>query len=225
MPVKSRAETAEENRVKLIGAARKAFALSGFAQASMDALTADAGLTRGALYHSFGDKKGLLAAVVAEVDGQMAARASQASADVADPWDRLMAEGEAYIAMALDPEIRRIVLLDGPAFLGDPSTWPSQNACLSITKQAVANLVAEGVMQPVDIEAAARLLSGAAFNAALWIAASDEPHIVLPKAIRALSVDGGRIPGAVSNLVRCRLAPLNWLEAVSRWTRLGTADS
>lgn len=174
-----------ENRIKLIGAARKAFAISGFAEASMDALTARVGLTRGALYHGFGDKKGLLAAVVAQVDGEMAARARQASATAATSWGRLMAEGEAYIGMALDPEIRRIVLLDGPAFLGDPSTWPSQNACLNETKQAVADLIADGIMRPVDIEAAARLLSGTAFNAALWIAASDAPHKVLPKAIEA----------------------------------------
>ena len=38
-----RAETMEENRVKLIAAARKAFAEKGFAAASMDELTADAG--------------------------------------------------------------------------------------------------------------------------------------------------------------------------------------
>lgn len=185
MVTKRRAETMAENRTKLIGAARRAFAASGFAEASMDALTAQVGLTRGALYHGFGDKKGLLAAVVAEVDGEMAARARQASASAENPWQRLMAEGEAYIGMALDPEIRRIVLLDGPAFLGDPSTWPSQNACLSVTKQAIADLIADGVMRPVDVEAAARLLSGTAFNAALWIAASNEPHIVLPKAIEA----------------------------------------
>lgn len=96
-----------------------------------------------------------------------------------------MAEGEAYIGMALDPEIRRIVLLDGPAFLGAPSTWPSQNACLGVTKQAVGDLIAGGVMKPVDGEAAARLLSGTAFNAALWVAASDEPPVTLPKAIEA----------------------------------------
>ena len=51
--------------------------------------------------------------------------------------------------------------------------------------QAIADLIAEGVMKPVDIEAAARLLSGTAFNAVLWIAASDEPQVVLPKAIKA----------------------------------------
>ena len=63
-----RAETMKENRSKLIFAARKAFAERGFAEASMDDLTASVGLTRGALYHNFGDKKGLLAAVVAQVD-------------------------------------------------------------------------------------------------------------------------------------------------------------
>lgn len=55
-----RAETMEENRNKLIAAARKAFAQKGFAASSMDELTADVGLTRGALYHNFGDKKGCL---------------------------------------------------------------------------------------------------------------------------------------------------------------------
>lgn len=196
MAGKRRAETMEENRVKLIGAARKAFATSGFAAASMDVLTAQVGLTRGALYHSFGDKKGLLAAVVAQVDGEMAERARQAGATAADSWERLLAEGEAYIGMALDPEVRRIVLLDGPAFLGDPSTWPSQNACLSITMQAVAELIAEGVMKPVDIEAASRLLSGTALNAALWVAASEKPHVVLPKAIESfrLMAEGLRAP-------------------------------
>lgn len=185
MVVRRRNETMEENRAKLIAAARKAFAANGFAASSMDNLTADAGLTRGALYHNFGDKKGLLAAVVAQVDGEMAQRARKAGASTQNDWDDLLAEGAAYIAMALDPEVRRIVLLDGPAFLGDPSRWPSQNACLEMTKQAVAKLISDGIMRPVDVEAAARLLSGAALNAALWVAASDEPGSVLPKAVDA----------------------------------------
>ena len=185
MAAKSRKETMQENRAKLIAAARKAFADKGFAAASMDELTADAGLTRGALYHNFGDKKGLLAAVVAEVDGEMAAGARARGAATGEGWDGLMAEGAAYIEMALDPEVQRIVLLDGPAFLGDPSQWPSQNACLQATRQAVARLIAEGVMRPVDVDAAARLLSGAALNAALWVAASEDPRSALPRAVEA----------------------------------------
>lgn len=185
MAARCRAESMRENRVKLIGAARKAFAATGFAAASMDELTAEVGLTRGALYHAFGDKLGLLGAVVAEVDGEMAARAKRAAADASDPWEGLLAEGTAHIEMALDPEIRRIILLDGPAFLGDPSGWPSASACLIAMQRTLGGLIADGVLQPVDAEAATRLLSGAAFNAALWVAASEAPHAALPKAVAA----------------------------------------
>ena len=180
-----RTEMMEQTRAKLIAAARKAFAEKGYAAASMDELTAEAGLTRGALYHNFGDKKGLMAAVVHEIDGEMAAKAQAIGARQGDDWAGLQAEGAAYIKMAMDPEVQRIVLLDGPAVLGDPSQWPSQNQCLAATRSIVERLIGQGVIKPVDPEAAARLLNGAALNAAVWIAASDDPDAVLPRAIEA----------------------------------------
>ena len=151
----------------------------------MDDLTADAGLTRGALYHHFGDKSGLLAAVVDQIDTEMARRAQQIGAQSETEWEGLLAEGASYIEMALDPEVQRIVLLDGPAVLGDPSQWPSQNSCLQVTRDTVERLIDKGVLKPLDAEAAARLISGAALNAALWIAASKNPPAVLPKAVEA----------------------------------------
>ncbi|ELQ5981108.1 TetR/AcrR family transcriptional regulator [Cronobacter sakazakii] len=191
MDARRRIDTMEENRAKLIAAARKAFAEKGFAAASMDELTASVGLTRGALYHNFGDKKGLLAAVVAQVDGEMAQRAKAAAAGVEDPWETLIAEGVAYIQMALDEEVRRIVLLDGPAFLGDPAQWPSQNSCLDATRETVISMMARGIIKPVDADAAARLLNGAALNAALWVAASPEPEEALPKMIEVFTLLAG----------------------------------
>lgn len=182
---KTRAETMEANRAKLIAAARKDFARKGYAAASMDELTAKVGLTRGALYHNFGDKRGLLAAVVDQIDSEMALRAQRVGARKGDDWQGLLAEGAAYIKMALEPEVQRIVLLDGPAVLGDPSRWPSQSSCLQATRRTVERLIAQGTLKPVDAEAAARLLCGAALNAALWIAASDDPRGVLPKAVDA----------------------------------------
>ncbi|AXS42481.1 TetR/AcrR family transcriptional regulator [Breoghania sp. L-A4] len=182
----TRAQMMEETRAKLIVAARKAFTEKGYAATSMDDLTAAAGLTRGALYHNFGDKRGLLAAVVDEVDGEMAARAmAEAERQGGSDWDKLLAEGAAYIEAAMDPEIRRIVLLDGPAVLGDPSHWPSQNKCLAATMHTLETLAAQGAIKPVAIEAAARLLNGAALNAALWVAASDAPREVLEQAVAA----------------------------------------
>lgn len=183
--VKPRSETMRENRAKLISAGRQAFAESGYAAASMDELTARVGLTRGALYKNFGDKRGLLAAVVDQIDTEMAGRAQEIGARAADDWQALLAEGAAYVEMALDPEVQRIVLLDGPAVLGDPSRWPSQNNCLQVTRSAVERLIAKGIVKPLDAEAAARLVSGAALNAALWVAASEDPQAVLPKAVEA----------------------------------------
>lgn len=182
---KRRLETMEENRAKLIAAARKAFAEKGYSDASMDELTASVGLTRGALYHNFGDKRGLLAAVVDQIDSEMAARAQEIGAQAGDGWQGMLAEGDAYIEMALDPEVQRIVLLDGPAVLGDASQWPSQSRCLQVTRQAMEQLIEQGIVKPLDAEAAARLVSGAALNAALWIAASDHPEEVLPRALEA----------------------------------------
>lgn len=185
MAGKTRAEKMEETREKLIAAGRKAFADKGFAGASMDELTAEAGLTRGALYHNFGDKRGLMAAVVDQIDTAMATKAQKAGEKAGGGWNGLMAEGAAYIEMALEPEVQRIVLLDGPAVLGDPSQWPSQNRCLQATIATLHDLAGYGLIKPVDIEALARLLNGLALNAALWVAASDDAHMTLPKAIAA----------------------------------------
>lgn len=185
MVAKRRAQQVEETRAKLVRAARGAFATKGYAAASMDDLTAEAGLTRGALYHNFGDKKGLLQAVIEQIDAEMVARLRAAQDRAETPWLGFLAENIAYIEMALEPEIQRIMLLDGPAVLGDPSRWPNQNACLQTTTQTLQALIDAGTVKPVDAEAAARLLNGAALNASLWIAAADDPHAVLAKAVEA----------------------------------------
>ncbi|MCG7625070.1 TetR/AcrR family transcriptional regulator [Epibacterium sp. Ofav1-8] len=185
MAKQTRVEKMEENRAKLIAAGRKAFAAKGFAEASMDELTAEVGLTRGALYHNFGDKRGLMAAVVDQIDTAMAITAKAAGERAGGGWAGLMAEGAAYIEMALEPEVQRIVLLDGPAVLGDPAQWPSQNRCLQATITTLTKLASAGRIKRVDIEGIARLLNGVALNAALWVAASEDAKATLPKAIAA----------------------------------------
>ena len=185
MVARSRADMVEETRAKLIGAARKAFTAKGYAAASMDELTAEVGLTRGALYHNFGDKKGLLQAVIDQIDAEMLVRQRRAGARAQSPWDRFLMEGVAYMEMAVEPEIQRIMLLDGPAVLGDPSRWPNQSACLRTSTEVIQSLIDAGTVKDINAEAAARLINGAALNAALWIAAADDPHAVLAKAVEA----------------------------------------
>lgn len=185
MVARKRAQMVEETRAKLKLAGRKAFATKGYAASSMDDLTAEAGLTRGALYHNFGDKKGLLQAVIDQIDSEMLER-MRVVQDAADtPWAGLMAESMAYIEMALEPEIQRIMLLDGPAVLGDPAKWPNQTACLRRIEKTMQDLIDDGTLKPMDAKAATWLLNGAVLNAALWIAAADEPKAAFSKAADA----------------------------------------
>lgn len=177
-----------ETRKKLIEVARRTFAEYGYADTSMDKLTAEAGLTRGALYHHFGDKRGLFAAVVDQIDSEMADYAQQHLEQPEDLWEGLMLEGRTYIENALNPEFQRIVLRDGPAVLGDPAHWPSQNKCLQSTRDCIEQLLAENRLKAVSPEAAAVFLNGAAMNAALWVASSDQPEQVLFEALDAFKL-------------------------------------
>ena len=147
MAHKPRSEMIAETRAKLVAAARHAFGTVGYAEASMDDFTAAAGLTRGALYHHFGDKKGLLEAVIAEIDAEMSERLCAVSARAESRWQGFVDECTAYIEMALEPEIQRIVLRDGPAVLGDPSQWPNQNGCIASMANTLAKLAEEGVIR------------------------------------------------------------------------------
>ena len=97
---RSRAEMIEATRTKLLATARHAFQHAGYAATSMDDLTASAGLTRGALYHHFGDKQGLLVAVVEQIDGEMDQRLNAVSAQATAPWDALRGRCRAYLRMA-----------------------------------------------------------------------------------------------------------------------------
>ena len=177
-----------ETRKKLIEVARRAFAEYGYAGTSMDKLTAEAGLTRGALYHHFGDKKGLFAAVVDQIDSEMASSAQQHLEQPDDLWEGLLLEGQTYIQNALNSEFQRIVLRDGPAVLGDPAHWPSQNRCLQSTRECVEQLLVADRIKTVDPEAAAVFLNGAAMNAALWVASSEHPEQVLLEALHAFNL-------------------------------------
>ena len=149
----------------------------------MDDFTAGAGLTRGALYHHFGDKKGLLEAVILQMDAEMAERLKVRSAAAPSRWEGFVQEGIGYIEMALEPEVRRIMFRDAPAVMGDPAAWPTANGCVEALKISLVELAAEGEISPdTDFEAIARLVSGASTAAAQWIANADDPDTAATRA-------------------------------------------
>jgi AcrR family transcriptional regulator len=183
---KTRKDMIAETRAKLIEAGRRAFATQGYAEASMDDFTAKAGLTRGALYHHFGGKPGLFEAVAMQIDDEITERLDVIGKEAGSARDALVESCVAYVRMALEPEVQRILLRDGPAVMGDPSSWPNASACIAFMTRQVEACRDAGVLRDVDPEAVARLLNGATRDAAQWIANAKDPESVSTKAVAAL---------------------------------------
>ena len=177
----------EETRASLLATARKVFSERGYADTSMDDLTAQAGLTRGALYHHFGDKKGLLLAVVEQIDAEMDGRLQAISDGADDLWEGFRSRCRAYLEMAVEPEIQRIVLRDARAVLGGASP-DSQRHCLDSMQNLIQQLIQQGIVADACPEALASLIYGSLAEAAFWIADGDEGNARLIKGIAALEL-------------------------------------
>ena len=182
---RTRAET-EETRLSLIETARRVFAQQGFAKTSMDDLTAQAGLTRGALYHHFGDKKGLLAAVVQQIDQEMDDRLTQISDAARSPWAGFQERCHAYLEMALEPEFQRIVLRDAKAVLGERTE--DQGQCIATMRQLIDEMIRAGEIEDTDAEALALLIFGSLAEASGWIAEAEDSSARLARARAALNL-------------------------------------
>lgn len=183
---RTRAEM-EETRATLLATARTFFCEHGYAATSMDDLTAHAGLTRGALYHHFGDKKGLLAAVVEQIDAEVDGRLQAISDGAADPWQGFRQRCRAYLQMALEPEIQRIVLRDARAVLGG-ATPESQRYCLDSMQRLIADMMQQGIVAQADPQALAALIYGSLAEAAVWIAEEEDGDTRLEKGLGALEL-------------------------------------
>lgn len=177
----------QATRASLLATARKFFCDAGYAATSMDELTAQAGLTRGALYHHFGDKKGLLAAVVEQIDAEMDERLQAISHHAKDPWLGFRRRCRAYLEMALEPEYQRIVLRDAKAVLGGASP-ESQRHCVASMQTQLEALIAQGLVAKAHPQALASLIYGSLAEAAFWIADGEDGDTRLKQSTTALEL-------------------------------------
>lgn len=97
-PPKERADAAR-NRVKILDAAERLFALHGVGNVSMDQVAAEAGVGKGTLFRRFGDKAGLAVALLGEREKQLQHQIIQGEPPLgpgAEPKERLRAFLHAY---------------------------------------------------------------------------------------------------------------------------------
>lgn len=150
----------------ILDEATEVFARSGFQNASLDAIARASGVTRGAVYHHFTDKLGLLQAVVRAGHERVAASVvARADAAAEDPRAALRAGCHAFVNAITDDPAAHVLLVEGPAVLGW-SRWRALDASASMRELRDA---VDAVTGGKDAEALTHLLSGAMNEGVLWI--------------------------------------------------------
>lgn len=173
-----RKENASATQGALQQAALRWFSEQGFEKAPVGSICADAGVTVGALYHHYGDKKGLFAAVVEQVDAQLVQQAFAASQAVAaqggSPWDEFLASINTVLQAGTHAPMRRLMLVDAPAVLG-AQVWGDirQRQGLGAMRASIGALQAQGIFQGHDAERLARMVLGALYGGMDSLPASD----------------------------------------------------
>ncbi|RWB71091.1 MAG: TetR/AcrR family transcriptional regulator [Mesorhizobium sp.] len=169
---RSNRDRTEATRADLIRAARKLFTEKSYAETGTPEIVAEAGVTRGALYHHFADKQALFAAVVEQEAAAVAAEIDHASPPSLSARDALIAGSDAYLEAMRAPGRTRLLLLDGPAVLGRTAMDEIDNhhGNRSLREGLVAAMRAQQLTR-LPVEALTALLAAAFDRAALAIEA------------------------------------------------------
>ena len=113
-----RAAQGRATRGQLIEVATSLFADHGYEGTSIEAVLTAAGVSRGALYHHFAGKEALFTAVLEALSERITAQLTEIISGCTDPVDAVRTSALAWIDLAGDPVIQRIMLVDAPSVLG-----------------------------------------------------------------------------------------------------------
>src|SRR5215210_4119167 len=103
-----RPERGEATRTALLDAARALFTERGYAGVGTEEVVRRAGVTRGALYHHFRDKRDLFRAVYEQTEAETVAAIGARMQGVSDPVELLEEGVRAFLDACSDPVMMRI---------------------------------------------------------------------------------------------------------------------
>ncbi len=196
---KTRAEAALDTTERLIAVAQRAFADRGFGEVSLEALAAEAGVTRGALHHHFTNKAGLFEAVLRRIDQQVAAEMIPVWEAEPDHWQGFRTCFHVYLDAVLQPDRRRILFQDAPAVLGMKTMDILMDSGFGETMADLAGFIAEGRVRGPDAEALAHLINGSIVALSFWAAEGsdadqrrDRAHAALAALFDGMTLVPGR---------------------------------
>ena len=165
----------EATRGQLVAIATRMFAERGYEDTSIEAVLREAGVSRGSLYHHFASKEALFEAVAEEVETSVGAQTVAAASGSAGPVEALRAGFLAWIRLAGDPVVRRILLIDGPSVLGW-ERWRAmeEHHALGLIRAVLQLIADEGKLRPESVATLANILLASVNEVALLVARSDD---------------------------------------------------
>jgi AcrR family transcriptional regulator len=170
-------ERSATTRSALVAAARGLWAARGYAAVGTPEIALKAGVTRGAMYHQFADKAALFLAVAEEVEADLTRRLGEEviAFGAQDPAAALHAATDGWLAACELPEVRQILLIDGPVVLG----WAgfrdmTQRHGLGMTEALLQAGMDAGRLTMGPTRPLAHVLIGAFDEAAMYIATAED---------------------------------------------------
>jgi AcrR family transcriptional regulator len=183
----SNAERGAATREQLIRVATALFAENGYEATSIEAVLAATGVSRGSLYHHFKGKDALFAAVLEAVEVDVGRRVLEAAGTATDPLDALRAGCRAWVELAGDPVVRRILLLDAPAVLGW-QRWREldERYALGMIRQGLTAVAREGRLDQAQVDVFAHVLLASMNELALLVARAENRESTMREATAAI---------------------------------------
>lgn len=176
---RTQAERSQATRSALIEAARALFAERGYAGVGTEEIVRAAGVTRGALYHHFDDKRNLFEAVYERVEVELAERIASGAleAGAESPLEAMRAGVEMFLQASTEPEAQRIALLDGPSVLGwDRWREIAAKHGLGLIEASLQAAIEAGSIRDQPVRPLAHVLMGALDEAAMLVARAEDPE-------------------------------------------------
>ena len=170
-----------DTRQGLVDEARKLFARRGYHAASLDEVCAQAGVTKGALYHHFQNKEDLFLAVLDDVEKDLVRAGTTASGPttsepVGDMWDQLRNGCQAFLDVCVHPNTGRILIEARSAVVWERARQVERRY-LDVLGDMLANAAAEGIIETARPDILAKLLFGLFAESASMIASAPDPAV------------------------------------------------
>ncbi|OBF49092.1 TetR family transcriptional regulator [Mycobacterium sp. 852002-53434_SCH5985345] len=178
----------DRTRRELVDAGRALFVEKGYFETSISDLVTRSGVgTRGAFYHHFKDKAELFRAVFEEVERDLTLRSLASPPQGADAWEKLSVGMRGFLESALEPEVQRVMLIDGPVVLGWQTLRSIQESnSIALINELVDEAIAEGIIDDHPVGELTHLLVAAVEEAALLLAHADRPAKARVRAAKVL---------------------------------------